>query len=312
MKLKDSLFLEELDKNSRTPLNELAKKLAISNQAVHMKLKKFKDSNIAEYITVIDFFKLGYSNSHLYLKVRGMSPKEYNQKIETLKKISNITWICEFLGDYDLGISIFYKSLNELSRILDKIYSIFGETIEEKSIHLIKSHIITPIHFSKNRKTEPLVIEESAEKININRNQKIILKTLESNSRASYAEISKLTNLSIPSVAYNIRKLEENRIIVRYKTLLNYNSLGFVWSLCILEPIPGSNKKVMINSFNDGCICPFMSLTIENTLIADFLTEDHTKLRNFLNNLKAENKDKLKSYKIITTNRLIKLKNHFD
>lgn len=55
----------------------------------------------------------------------------------------------------------------------------------------------------------------------------LILKEIQENSRAPLTEISKKVNLSSPSVAERIQKMEEGGIINGYSTSLNMEKLGY-------------------------------------------------------------------------------------
>ena len=74
-----------------------------------------------------------------------------------------------------------------------------------------------------------------------------ILKILEENSKSSLSDISRMVNLSIPSVRERINKMKDLNIIEKYTIDINYNSLGF-------------GIDVIIN------------ITIKNNLYADFKT----------------------------------------
>ena len=54
-----------------------------------------------------------------------------------------------------------------------------------------------------------------------------ILKILEENSKSSLSDISRMVNLSIPSVRERINKMKDLNIIEKYTIDINYNSLGF-------------------------------------------------------------------------------------
>ncbi|MBM7692706.1 Lrp/AsnC family leucine-responsive transcriptional regulator [Peribacillus deserti] len=56
---------------------------------------------------------------------------------------------------------------------------------------------------------------------------KHILRCLVGNSRLSIRELSKQVNLSAPSVAERVRRLEEEGVIEGYSSKLNYSALGY-------------------------------------------------------------------------------------
>src|SRR3989344_9006400 len=155
---KDQRLLELLDTNSRSTLVFLAEKLNLSKQAIRIKLKGFIQRGIIlNYVSIINFFKLGYNNMHLYLMLQGIDRETYNRKIEEINKIREIVWIAELFGESDLGISILYKDISELSEILAKIDRIFGSFITQKEVYFINRHFISSINLiSQNLKVTEL------------------------------------------------------------------------------------------------------------------------------------------------------------
>lgn len=68
-----------------------------------------------------------------------------------------------------------------------------------------------------------------------------ILHELEENSRLSYRELSKRVNLSAPSVAERIRKMEEQEIITGYSIKIDKKKLGLTVQ-CIIRITLHNNK----------------------------------------------------------------------
>ena len=55
---------------------------------------------------------------------------------------------------------------------------------------------------------------------------KEVLKVLESDARATIAQISAMTDLSAKQVRRTIEEAENDRVIVKYKTLINWEKVG--------------------------------------------------------------------------------------
>ena len=86
---KDQRLLELLDTNSRSTLVFLAEKLNLSKQAIRIKLKGFIQRGIIlNYVSIINFFKLGYNNMHLYLMLQGIDKETYNAMVNGLNTSS--------------------------------------------------------------------------------------------------------------------------------------------------------------------------------------------------------------------------------
>lgn len=72
-----------------------------------------------------------------------------------------------------------------------------------------------------------------------------IIKALADNARTSMAELARALNLSPPTVAERVKRLEEAGIITGYSAAINYEALGFPVAAWIrIRPIPGELKRV--------------------------------------------------------------------
>jgi DNA-binding Lrp family transcriptional regulator len=304
---KDKRLLELLDINSRSTLGTLAEKLKISKQAIRIKLNGFIQKGIIiNYVSIIDFFKLGYNNMHLYLMLQGIDKKVYHKKIEELVKLKEVAWTAELFGEANLGISILYKDTQELSEILTKINKIFNSFIIRRESHFIKMHFISRIDLISNY---PETIKLCCDKkvITLEKIDEQILSEIKNNARFNYLDLSAKIKKKPETIKKHILFLEKNRIIRDYKILLNYNRLGYLWNLCILNITPGKDISHILNQFKEEKRIPFVSITIEDNIIIDFLSKDYQELKDFLNFFKEKNKE-IESYKILNVEKLIKLK----
>ncbi len=143
--------------------------------------------------------------------------------------------------------------------------------------------------------------------LNIERLDEKILSEIKNNARFNYLDLSIKLKKKPETIKKHILSLENKKIIKSYKLLLNYNRLGYLWHLCILNIVPGRGISNLLNYFKQEKRIPFVSITIENNIIIDFLSRDYQELKEFLNLLKEKNKE-IESYKILNVEKLIKLK----
>jgi len=85
--IKDKKILSILSANSRIPLTQLSKKVALSRDAVNYRIKNYEKKGIIQgYRTMVDISKFGYNANHLFIKLDNPC-KTVEQKI--LSKLTN-------------------------------------------------------------------------------------------------------------------------------------------------------------------------------------------------------------------------------
>ncbi len=91
---KDKLILYELDRNSRQPLTNIAKKVMLSRESILYRLKKYlKQGIIQNYLTVINMAKLGFTHHKIFAKLHNITEKQEKEFINYLKRNPFVTWV---------------------------------------------------------------------------------------------------------------------------------------------------------------------------------------------------------------------------
>lgn len=308
MRINNERILEILDRNCRATLREIATELRISKQAVHKKLLELQKKEISSYLTIINYYELGYNNIHLYLKIRGFEESQFETRLKSLNRLKNIAWLADFIGDFDIGISIFYKSLEDLEITLKKIYAILGKNILKKEMYLLSRQII-PIASSKeiNRKYFEIVKTKNPE-VRLSNLDNLILNKIVSNSRFNYLDVSENLGISRQTLKERIKNMEKKKIILGYKPLINYSSLGDSWSLCILKLFPIIDSSALLKILLKNRNIPFISITIDNSLIFDFKSKDHSQFKDFVKELKKDYNELIEDCLLLNVNKLHKLR----
>ncbi len=122
----DSAILKLLKENSRISFTEMSRRLGISDATVQFRVKRMKESGIIETFTVtVNPAAIGYTVAAIML-VEIDADKHDAAKI-ALSKIPEISEVYSVLGEYDLFIKVWSKSLEEINDLInDKIRSIEG------------------------------------------------------------------------------------------------------------------------------------------------------------------------------------------
>jgi DNA-binding Lrp family transcriptional regulator len=87
------------------------------------------------------------------------------------------------------------------------------------------------------------------EKVKLDRKDRKILEILNTNARSSVAEISRKTGIQRDSVLYRIKKMEKQKVIRYYHTLLNPSVIGYpIYSFVniILSNITSEKEKSFV------------------------------------------------------------------
>jgi len=147
---------------------------------------------------------------------------------------------------------------------------------------MVKKLRINQTIVQKNREK----IEQSEQLLNIDENERKVLRTLLFNPRLSYREIARMTDLSVATVSEKIRKLMTNRIIKGFHADIDAKKLGYELT-AIIELI--APKLELIKAMEKITKLPNVYAIYHTTgdvdmiVIAKFRTVDE--LQNFLGKL---------------------------
>jgi len=122
----DSSILRLLQKNSRMTFQEMSRLTGISDATIQFRLKRMKARGVIDKFTVVaNPSALGYAVMAVML-VQTDTDKHDDAKV-ALANIPEITEVYGILGEYDLLIKVWTRSLEELNAVMnEKIRSIAG------------------------------------------------------------------------------------------------------------------------------------------------------------------------------------------
>lgn len=122
----DFAILRLLSTNSRMTFIEMSRRLGVSDATIQFRVKRLKERGIIEKFTIIiDPDAIGYTVAAIML-LQIDADKHDAAKI-ALSKIPEISEVYSVLGEHDLFIKVWSRSLEEINNIInDKIRSIDG------------------------------------------------------------------------------------------------------------------------------------------------------------------------------------------
>lgn len=147
---KDKLLLELLQKNGRESLTIIARKLNLSIDSTHKRIKKLQNAGIIDNFGVfINPRPLGYDLiANVQIKLTNISEEQLNKFISFLKNHKNVITLVSIIGDYDITCVIIAKDANELEQISRYIRQKYSALIADwRSVINLKIHKLEEYSF---------------------------------------------------------------------------------------------------------------------------------------------------------------------
>jgi len=227
--LKDKKIIAELEMNARISFAALGKKVKLSKQVVKYRIQKLESENLIQgYNALIDISQLGETIYVIYLKLIQISSKQEKEWMKTIDKNPNVLAVGKNAGHWDLTIAIRCSNNKDLDEILKKITSGKSDRIKEKLVtsEIASSYFNTKLLF--NGKEYESITSDAQNNINIDEKDKKIIHYLSDNCRISLLDLSEKIKMSPNGVKHKIKNLEKKKIIIGYKTKVNYEKLGYL------------------------------------------------------------------------------------
>ena len=136
----DLAILDALMKDAKRPYTEVARLVHVSQGTVHVRMNKLMEAGVVEKTTLrINYAKLGYDITAfigIYLEKSAL----YDQVLDKLKSIPEITSIHYTTGNYSMFVKIHCRDTNHLREVLhDRMQQVPGIERTETMISLEES-----------------------------------------------------------------------------------------------------------------------------------------------------------------------------
>jgi Lrp/AsnC family transcriptional regulator for asnA, asnC and gidA len=136
----DHKILEILMNDAKKPYTEVAKRVFVSQGTVHVRMGKLEGAGIIEKTTLkVNYAKLGFDIT-AFIGIFLQKSDLYDQVLNKLKGIWEITNIHYTTGNYSMFVKIHCRDTNHLKEVLhDKIQQVEGIERTETMISLEES-----------------------------------------------------------------------------------------------------------------------------------------------------------------------------
>ncbi len=230
MDAKDWRLLYELDLDASQSLAKIGKKLGMGRDVIHYRVKRLeREGIIRNYITIIDYGKLGYITGVTCIKLQHDTPKIQQEIIAYFKKNPMVWWFGSRDGNYDLVFAFWAEDLvklKELQNELLKKYRACFHSIKTRIYHSLTHFPRAYLVPGERRKTEGTFITQEAHKIT-DAYDDALLQQIAENARSGYTDIANQLKLSAAQVHYRLQQLKKKKVILGSRAVIDLGKLGY-------------------------------------------------------------------------------------
>ncbi|MFH0970045.1 MAG: Lrp/AsnC family transcriptional regulator [Candidatus Diapherotrites archaeon] len=287
----DQKILGALFEDSRQPLTVLSRKLHISRERLHYRIKVLEEKKvICNYLLTVNPVSFGKKQYAVFATYNKWTKIEEHNLIEKLRHHPSISWFGLLAGKWSLTFDVYARDEKERDNIISKLFDSTKNLVTDYSVfHLIEQNFwfekllgIFPKK-SNEKGSNPVVLDS----INCK-----LLQLLNSNARIRLVELSKCTNLSPTAVMKRLRYLRKQQVIERFTIAVDYRFWKKNWfGIQVKQKI---NNKIIdkeINNFlySHKDVIFFYKYESKNlhSLDIGIMVDDSAVLRNFLNELRG-------------------------
>ena len=147
----DLMILSELSNDASISVPKLSKKIKVNHSVVYSRIKRLVKRKLIERFTIIvNDLELGYAVKSL--TGVNMDSKKRDTIIEELFKIEGVPEIAEVTGRFDILVTMYAKSLDQMHRLVsEKIGRIDGILSSESFIEMKTRQKAMPYMPSKEK-----------------------------------------------------------------------------------------------------------------------------------------------------------------
>lgn len=141
---KELELLECLEKNSRLPVDTLAKMLDVDIEEVQMMMKKFEESKvIVNYVTLVDWTKVTEQEGLTAMIDVKVTPKRdvgFDEIAEKIYRYPEVKSVYLMSGAYDLSIVLEGKTMSEVANFVAQKLSTLDSVLSTTTHFILKKY----------------------------------------------------------------------------------------------------------------------------------------------------------------------------
>jgi len=242
---KDKQIIYHLDFEARMPLTRLAKKVGLSKQVTKYRLDQLQKKNIITgFYTDINPSKIGLDIYLVYLSFHHLTPQKEKQFIKHLAKQAFVGVSTSLQGKWDYTVGIWAENVYAFRDLYKTIMNEWEHYIKKKTIMIPTDFFYyKPKQILATKESPQITMKGKPELVTLDKTDNIILSTLAKNARTSLVDLAQMIGLTPNAIKQRIKKLEQEKVILGYRVMINYPLLGFLHYRVFLHLENLTNQK---------------------------------------------------------------------
>lgn len=237
--LLDRKILSALDRDGRSSVAEVAKKLDVSRQLVNIRLKKLEAKDlIFGTLTIFDSGVLGYNWYRVLFRLLNISKKQKEEFIDYLKEHKNVVWLGEVGGRWDIAVNFACESPVAFNTISEELSIKFGEFVKEmETLVYVDIYDYSRSYLDPDNPSRKEFFHRMSENksIKLDNLDKKIIKNISTNGRIDNTQLGKMLGVSRNTIKKRIENLIKQKVILGFRTFPKLQNIGYQSNMLFLQ-----------------------------------------------------------------------------
>ncbi|MGM5488169.1 MAG: Lrp/AsnC family transcriptional regulator [Nanobdellota archaeon] len=300
MDKKDKAILAALDFDGRAMLSKIAKQTRSSKQLVKYRLDELMRRGIVKHTYAhIDYFKLGYSNFNLFIKLKNVTKRKEEAIVQYINSLTYPKRLYTMGGQWDIFLEVWVSDNREFAKIINKIHRRYGSNILKKDISIATRFTYfahSYIHGYPQGQVSAYLHTDTYE---LNKRDMMLLHHLEREGRMPNTQIAAKVGYSPETVRRKIKEFQKNGIIMAFRTEIDSSQFDFWHFKLFIRLRTRTTKRIeeFIRYLEELDNVLYVSKTIEmSEMELNIFAKNHSKFYEVVNKIKYSFPDLMEDY----------------
>jgi len=227
----DRKILYQLDRDARMPLSRLSKKIGISKESLHYRIRRLREhGNISKFYTIINTAKLGLYLFKMYIQLQNTNEETEKEMIAHLYAHPRYAWSCFSSGRWDMLVAIWAEDpLDFDESFLSGFMGKFSQYVLSRELSITKHNINQNRRWFYATDVAPVLSDVGgrSEEPDLDETDREILRIIANNARMPSSRIAELAKTTPGIVRHRMKIMEKKGILLAYKISFDLSAYGY-------------------------------------------------------------------------------------